>query len=107
VTDERSPDETRDEQPYPHHADESISDFAPQDWLLVIEALATTAGPPPERVPRSRNTNDAITRPRAARAWDLVSAIVAEIDLPPGEIAFQIDDDWRGPTNSPPKDTTR
>lgn len=99
MTDETSPDEARDDQPSPYTTDEAISDFAPQDWLLVIEALATTAGPPPETAPRSREMAGAITRPRAARGWELINAIIAEIDLSPSEIAFQIDDDWRGPLN--------
>ena len=100
MTNETSPNEARDDQPPLYTADEPISDFAPQDWLLVIEALATTAGPPPETATRSRRMTGAITRPRAVRAWELISAIIAEINLPPDEIAFQIDDEWRGPLRS-------
>ena len=99
MTDEIPSEEIQAEFPSVSPAAESISDFAPQDWLLVIEALATTAGPPPGTAVRSPGMDGAITRPRAARAWELVSAIAAEVDLSPEEIAFQIDDDWRGPSS--------
>ena len=74
---------------------ESTIEFAAQDWLLVVEALATCAGPlPADRSPPG--PNGALTRPRTQRAWELIDAIIAVIDLQPGEIANQIDDDWRG-----------
>jgi len=74
---------------------ELATEFAVQDWLLIIEALGTCAGPPPvdDAPPRA---NGALTRPRTRRAWELLAAIIAVIDLPPDEITSRIDDDWHG-----------
>ncbi len=74
---------------------EPITGFAAQDWLLVVEALATCAGPVPTDHSPPR-TNGALTRSRTRRAWELIDAIIAATDLPPAEIANRIDDDWRG-----------
>lgn len=72
------------------------TEFAAQDWLLVIEALATCAGPPPTAGYSPPRANGALTRSRTRRAWELIDAIIAAIDLPPGKVASRIDDDWRG-----------
>jgi len=84
-----------------------VTAFTAQDWLLIVEALATCAGPPPRKEGSSRRANGALTSPRTQRAWELVDAIVAAIDLSPDEIADRIDDDWRGHGSSLDLDSRR
>lgn len=55
-------------------------DFHPQDWIIIIEALAPWAGPPEE-----------MAGERGERAYELIEAIAAEQGLTPGELLFQVD----------------
>lgn len=54
-------------------------DFHPQDWIIVVEALAQWAGRPE------------MVRGRRERAYELIDSIAAEQGLPPSELLFQID----------------
>lgn len=54
-------------------------DFHPQDWIIIIEALAQGAGPP-----------DSLAGGRRERAYELIEAIAAEQGLPPGELLKQV-----------------
>ena len=62
---------------------ECPSDFHPQDWIIVIEALAQWAGAP----------NDQISG-RRERAYDLIDAIAAEEGLPANELLRQTVRTW-------------
>lgn len=48
-------------------APERTTDLHPQDWIIIIEALAQWAGPP-----------DRLDTPRRERAYDLIELIAAE-----------------------------
>ena len=56
---------------------ERPSDFHPQDWILIVEALAHWAGPPDEAIGRGE------------RAYELIEAIAAVEGLPPSEFVQQ------------------
>lgn len=47
------------------HAQERPSEFHPQDWIVIVEALAQWAGPPDE------------AKGRRERAYELIEAIAA------------------------------
>lgn len=55
-------------------------DFHPQDWIIIIEALAQWAGPP-----------DYVDGGRQERTYELIEAIAAVQGLTPGELLLQID----------------
>lgn len=57
---------------------ERPSDIHPQDWIIVVEALAHWAGPPDEATGRRE------------RAYELIEAIAAEQGLHPAELVRQI-----------------
>jgi|GEM_PF-6864787 len=59
-------------QPY-----ELPSDFHPQDWIIIVEALAHWAGPPDK------------VDPRQERAYELIESISTEQGLPPPELLRQ------------------
>lgn len=61
---------------------ERPTDFHPQDWILIVEALAQWAGP---------FTSE--SRCREERAYELIEAIAREQGLPSGELLLQIDVD--------------
>lgn len=63
----------------------AIDEFHDQDWLIVIEALASWAGNP--------QTLD-LSDPRKARAWNLMSTIASERDFPDDRPLQQVDDSW-------------
>jgi hypothetical protein len=63
----------------------AIGEFHDQDWLIIVEALATWGGNP--------NTLDS-SEPRKARAWNLMSTIASERDFPKGNPLKQVDDTW-------------
>lgn len=63
----------------------AIEEFHTQDWLIIIEALAAWGGNP--------NTAD-LTDSRKGRAWDLMSTIASEQDVPDDNPLKQIDDSW-------------
>jgi hypothetical protein len=81
MTDEPPP-ATRSEPPA------AIEEFHAQDWLIVIEALAAWGGNP--------NTAG-LTDSRKGRAWDLMSTIASEQDVPDENPLQQIDDIWDEP----------
>jgi hypothetical protein len=64
-------------------AHERPSDFHPQDWIVVVEALAQWAGPPEE------------ADGRRERAYELIEGIASEQDLEPSMLLSQIG--WRPP----------
>lgn len=55
-------------------------DFHPQDWIIIVEALAQWAGPP-----------DRLDGGRQERGYELIEAISAEQGLTAGELLLQID----------------
>lgn len=55
----------------------------PQDWAIVIEALAQWAGPPEQT-----------DNQREERAWNLIEAIGSDLSLSPSELLLQIDEEW-------------
>lgn len=57
--------------------EEYPADFHPQDWIIIIEALAQWAGPPET------------AKGRKERAYELIEAISAEQELPPSELIYQ------------------
>lgn len=57
------------------------TDWAVQDWLIVVEGLADRFHPDDE----SRD---------AQRGWQLLDTICRRCDVEPGEYIFAIDDDW-------------
>ncbi len=63
--------------------DERPGDFHPQDWIIVIEALAQWAGAPNDRISGRRE-----------RAYELVEAIAAEEGLPASELLRQMVRTW-------------
>lgn len=64
----------------------AIAEFHDQDWLIIMEALASWGGNP--------NDPDLLTNPRKGRAWDLVSVIASERDFPDDRPLQQVDDSW-------------
>jgi hypothetical protein len=62
---------------------ECPSDFHPQDWIIVIEALAQWAGAP-----------DGAISERRERAYELIEAIAAEEGLPADELLRQATASW-------------
>lgn len=56
-------------------------DLHPQDWIIVIEALAHWAGPPDDLTPRQE------------RAYELIEEIAAEQGLPAHELVLQSESD--------------
>lgn len=52
-------------------------DWHPQDWIIVIEALAQWAGPPEE------------TSERGERAYELIEEIAEKQGLPASELVLQ------------------
>lgn len=64
---------------------ERPGDFHPQDWILIVEALAQWAGPYSDQSNR-----------REKRAYELIEAIARVQGLPPSELLHQIDEDWLG-----------
>lgn len=61
---------------------ERPSDFHPQDWIIIVEALAQWAGLPDEATGRRE------------RAYELLDAISNMLNLPVEEIVPQIDDEY-------------
>jgi hypothetical protein len=57
---------------------ERPSDFHPQDWIIIVEALAQWAGPPDEGTGRRE------------RAYELIEAIGNEQEMKPAELLRQI-----------------
>lgn len=53
-------------------------DFHPQDWIIIVEALAQWAGPP-----------DNLDNERQERAYELIEAIAVEQGLAAYELLFQ------------------
>lgn len=60
---------------------ERTADFHPQDWIIIVEALAQWAGPP-----------EGMAGPREERAYELIEAIAAEQGLHPTELILQATD---------------
>lgn len=60
-------------------------DFHPQDWIIVIEALARWAGAPDEQISHRRE-----------RAYDLIEAIADAEGLPADELLRQAVASWSG-----------
>lgn len=58
-------------------------DFHPQDWIIVIEALAQWAGP-----------QECVAQERRERAYELIEAIAAEQGLSPSEMIWQVSLEW-------------
>lgn len=63
--------------------EEHPGDFHPQDWIIVIEALAQWAGAPDDPISRRRE-----------RAYELIEAIAAEEGLPADELLRQAASSW-------------
>ncbi len=61
------------------------SDWHPQDWIIVVEALAQWAGPPDE------------TSERGKRAYELIEGIAEEQGHPAWELIRQVDDERHRP----------
>jgi len=59
------------------------ADFHPQDWIIIIEALAQWAGAP-----------TTLRSGRRERAYGLIDAIATEEGLPPGELLRQTVRNW-------------
>lgn len=59
------------------HPLERPSDFHPQDWIIIVEALAQWAGPPDKASERQE------------RAYELIDGIAKEQGLPPAELIHQ------------------
>lgn len=62
---------------------ERPGDFHPQDWIIVIEALAQWAGAPVDSI-----------NSRRERAYELIEAIAAEEGLPADELLRQSVSTW-------------
>ena len=58
-------------------------DFHPQDWIIVVEALAQWAGNP-----------KLLHAARRRRAYDLIDVIADEQGLPAAELLKQVDSPW-------------
>lgn len=57
-------------------------DWHPQDWIIVVEALAQWAGPPEN------------TGVRGERAYELIERIAVEQGLPAEELVMQADEKY-------------
>ena len=64
-------------------APETTTDFHPQDWILIIEALTAFSLDWEE-----------IDPDRSRRVDELVDAIVNELGVSPPELIRQVDDSW-------------
>lgn len=60
--------------------------FETQDWIIVIEALASWSGSPKR-----------VETPREERAWELIETIAATQGLEASELLRQVDQEWDGP----------
>jgi len=60
---------------------EPPTDWAVQDWLIVVEGLADRFHPDDERR-------------EARRGWQLIDTVCRRCDVDPAEYVFAIDDDW-------------
>lgn len=60
------------------------SDFHPQDWIIIAEALAQWGGPP-----------DEIDDGRRERAYELIEAIGADLNISSCELVRQADWTYR------------
>lgn len=59
---------------------ERTIDFHPQNWIIIVEALAQWAGPP-----------DELKDVRNERAYELIKVIAAEQGLHSADLLFQAD----------------
>jgi hypothetical protein len=66
-------------------SDERTVDFHPQDWIIIVEALAQWAGPFTSQSNR-----------REERAYEIIEAIAREQRLPPSELLRQAETRSKG-----------